>query len=149
MPSWTCKQFIPLFFCLLLSFRLTSTQQAAAAECKNDKIVRVLEANEENGSDSFCQEFLASISYIGTLRQDPTLFFYETSTDSASTDIVYKYKETTTKEKVVSTRFDSQKRTGTTGLMPLPTYVQQYPTPRVKKAWYVFNSFTSIPLATC
>ena len=135
MSSWAFKQIIPLFLCLILSFRLASTQQAAAAECKSDKIVRALEANYENGSDSFCQEFLASISYIGTLRQDPTIFFYETSTDSASTDIVYKYAETTTKEKVVSTRFDSQKRTGTTGIMPLPTYVQQYPTPRVRKAW--------------
>ena len=108
---------------------------AQTSSCKQEKIYRDLQANIENGSDIFCSQLLEKVSLVGTLREDPTLFYYETVTDTKSKDPVYVYSSTTTKTKITSTSFESQQRKAITPTAPLPSYVQQYPTPRVIKAW--------------
>ena len=123
---------ISLFTCLV---SYCTCVLAQSETCKQEKIFRALQAQYENGSDIFCQEYLAKIEYVGTLREDPTLFYYETVTNRKSTEVVYVVTSTTTKEVVTSTSFSSQKRTGQDFTMPLPSYVQQYPRDRVSKAW--------------
>ena len=116
---------------------------AQTSSCKQAKIYRDLQANIENGSDIFCGYLLEKVSYIGTLREDPTYFYYATVTDTKSKDPVYVYRSTTTRTKITSTSFESQQRTGTTPIAPLPSYVHQYPTPRVMKAWYILHTYPS------
>lgn len=109
---------------------------AQTSSCRQEKIYRDLQANIENGSDIFCDYLLKKVSLVGTLREDPTLFYYQSVTDTKSTDLVYVYRSTTTKTKITTTSFEPQQRTAITPTAPLPSYVQQYPTPRVIKAWY-------------
>jgi hypothetical protein len=120
-----------LAVCLVL---LTVPTTAQEKKCEYPKILSALKANYANGSDLFCNELLASVSVVGTLREDPTYVFYITETDTKSTDTVYKYAATTTKERITSTSYQSQKRTPSSFVKPLPSYVQQYPTPSVSKA---------------
>jgi hypothetical protein len=115
-------------------FLLTVPVTALDKKCEYPKILSALKANYENGSDLFCNELLATVSTVGTLREDYTYVFYTTFTDTKSTDVVYKYTATTTKERVTSTSYESQKRTPSSFVKPLPSYVQQYPTPSVSKA---------------
>lgn len=126
---------------LLLPFAsLIVAQEAAAAanaqKCGPKKILDRLQANVVNGSDSWCQEFIADVSYIGTLREDPTLFYYETTTNTKSKDLAYAYSATSTKTVVTFTSYESQKRKSDEFTMPLPSYVQGCPTPAVSKGWY-------------
>lgn len=107
MARFYLKEILPVLLCFIHFITLIPAQSDT---CKQEKIFRALQSQVENGSDIFCQQYLASLSYIGTLRQDPTFFFYETFTDTKSTDVVYKYKEITTREVVTSTSFESQKR---------------------------------------
>ena len=120
---------------LLLTFTLVTGQ---SAKCEHPKIFSALKANYDNGSDIFCRQLLATVSLIGTLREDPTLVYYKTVTDTKSTDTVYVFASTTTKERVTSTSYESQKRQPTSFVKPLPTYVQQYATASVSKACSCF-----------
>ena len=118
-------------FGLILAF---TTVTAQSTKCEHPKILSALKAQYENGSDAFCQQLLATVSMIGTLREDPTLFFYATKTNTKSTETVYAYAAITTKDRVTSTSYASQKRKPTVFVKPLPSYVQQYPTSAVTKA---------------
>ena len=125
---------LSILFCLPIIVAQTSS-------CKQEKIYRDLQANIENGSDIFCSILLEKVSFVGTLREDPTLFYYATVTDTKSKDPVYVARSTTTKIKITTTSFESQQRQAITPTAPLPSYVQQYPTPRVIKAWYVLCTY--------
>ena len=125
---------LPILFCLPIIVAQTSS-------CKQEKIYRDLQANIENGSDIFCSQLLEKVSFVGTLREDPTYFYYATVTDTKSKELVYVARSTTTKIKITSTSFESQHRSAITPTAPLPSYVQQYPTPRVIKAWYVLRAY--------
>jgi hypothetical protein len=120
---------------IVLGVLLISTPIAAqSAKCKYPEILSALKAQYENGSDIFCRQLLATVSMVGTLRGDPTLVFYQTETDTKSTDTVYVVASTTTKERVTSTSYESQKRQPTSFVKPLPSYIQQYPIASVSKA---------------
>ena len=125
---------LSILFCLPIIVAQTSS-------CQQQKIYRDLQANIENGSDIFCDYLLEKVSLVGTLREDPTYFYYATVTNTKSKDLVYVARSTTTKIKITTTSFESQQRSAITPTAPLPSYVQQYPTPRVIKAWYVLRTY--------
>ena len=139
MLSRSCS--ILYFYFSLSNVLISSLVSAQSTNCQQEKIYRELQANIENGSDFFCSQFLQKVSEIGTLREALTLPFYKTVTDTKSKDDVYVYRSTTIKTEVTTTGYESQKRTAATFTAPLPSYVQQYPTPRVSKAWYVIRYF--------
>jgi hypothetical protein len=120
---------------LLLTPALINAQ---TSQCSHPKILSALKAQSENGSDIFCRQLLATVSTIGTLDYDPTLVFYTTETDTQSTETVYVFASTTTKERVTSTSYASQTRRPTAFVKPLPSYVQQYSTSAVSKACSCF-----------
>ncbi|KAH8707048.1 hypothetical protein GQ44DRAFT_817848 [Phaeosphaeriaceae sp. PMI808] len=106
--SHHCKipaSFTVLRVVLILAF-ISSLTNAQGAKCEREhpRIISVLKANYDNGSDIFCRQLLATISMIGTLREDPTLFFYVTQRNTLSTDIVYKYASTTTKKRITKAK---------------------------------------------
>jgi hypothetical protein len=123
---------VPRFLlCLLLISTLANAQ---TSQCSHPKILSALKAHSSDGSDFFCRQLLATVSTLGTLDYDPTLVFYTTETDTQSTETVYVFASTTTKERVTSTSFSLQTRRPTAFVKPLPSYVQQYSTSAVSKA---------------
>lgn len=136
---------VNLLFSLLPLSNLIVAQEAAAAakaqQCGQKKILERLTANYDNGSDIWCGQYLAKVDYVGTLREDPTLFFYETVTNSKSKDLAYAYASTKTKEVVTFTSYTSQDRKSKDFTMPFPSYIQGCPSGKVSDAWYG-KSFT-------
>jgi hypothetical protein len=142
------SQILRFLLGLLLSSSLINAQ---TSQCSHPKILSALQAHSSDGSDFFCRQLLATVSTIGTLDYDPTLVFYETSTDTQSTDTVYVFASTTTKERVTSTSFSSLTRRPTDFVKPLPSYVQQYSTAAVSKACscYVGHGETYTQFRSC
>ncbi|KAF2823107.1 hypothetical protein CC86DRAFT_469666 [Ophiobolus disseminans] len=101
------RAFIGLLFASTLS-------NAQSAKCEHPKILSALKAHYDDGSDIFCRQLLATVSMIGTLREDPTLVFLQ---DGDGRQIG-----------------GHRKRKPTSFVKPLPSYVQQYPTQSVSKA---------------
>ncbi|KAI4187687.1 MAG: hypothetical protein L6R41_002633 [Letrouitia leprolyta] len=134
-------------FSLFLLISLISAQEAQEA-CKRDNIYRALKRQTSGIGDSFCTELLQKVSYIGTLDPTVTIPVYTTSTDINSLDPVYTYKSKGTKTKITSTSYASQTRTAnpTKFTVPLPSYVEQYPTSKVSSACSCL--ITAIPTYT-
>ena len=121
----------------LFSFAILLTCSAMAQDtCKKDNVYRALNRQPSGIGDAFCTELLAKLSIIGTLEPTFTYPVYTTFTDSNSYDPVTVFKSKGTKTKITTTNYASQTRKAdpTKFTLPLPSYVEQYPTSRVSSA---------------
>ncbi|KAL8877174.1 MAG: hypothetical protein Q9198_004766 [Flavoplaca austrocitrina] len=119
-----------IYFIVLISY------SSAQDVCKRDNVYRALKRQPDGIGDLFCSELLVKQSIIGTLEPTITLPVYITSTDSNSRDPITTFKSKGTKTKVTTTNYASQTRTAnpTKFTVPLPSYIQEYPTSRVSNA---------------
>lgn len=101
-------------------FLLLLVAKAQERKCEYPRLLSALKANYGDGTGAFCNQLLASISTMGTLREDPAVVFYTTVTDTKSTDTVYKSASTTIKKRITLSSYESQKRTPSTLVQPLP-----------------------------
>lgn len=100
----------------------------------NDKVYRALLGQTDGYAQLFCQEYLDTVSLVGTLRNTFTLLEYTTITDSSSQQPVTIYSVTTVRSTTTSTSYSSQARrtpSPTAFTSPLPSFVEQFPRARV------------------
>lgn len=119
---------------LLTTFLLVNHVLGQAPCNRADPVIRAIRNNE--AGELFCSGLLEQPYIVGTLDETITIPVYITETDTASEEPVFVVASTTTRTEVTSTSFASQQRTAnpTKFTLPLPSYVQQYPTPRVSSA---------------
>ena len=124
-PPW-------LFLLIILFTSCVFTQEA----CKKDNVFRALKRQPSGIGDLFCTELLAKQSIIGTLEPTVTIPVYTTVTDTKSRDPVTVFKSKGTKTKITTTNCASQTRKAdpTKFTIPLPSYVEEYPTSKVSSA---------------
>ncbi|KAI4163015.1 MAG: hypothetical protein LQ342_003333 [Letrouitia transgressa] len=116
---------------------LTVAKPTPTSTCKTDKVVKAITTAPSGEGLGFCSELLISASTIGTLDYTITIPVYTTTTDPSSTDPVTKFVSKGTKTVITRTTYASQaSRTPnpTKFTRPLPSYIEQYPTPRVRSA---------------
>ena len=121
---------------LIVLFISQAIVLSVEAACKRDDVYRAVKRQPSGIGDLFCTEYLAKTSIIGTLEPSFTYPVYVTETNSASTQPVTIYQSKGTRTKITTTNYASQTRTAnpTKFTVPLPSYIEQYPTAKVISA---------------
>ena len=133
---------------LVLAIYLVATIVVADPVCNRDNVYRALLRQPSGIGDIFCSEYLLKTYFIGTLEPTITLPTYTTETNTNSNQPVTVYKSKGTRTKITTTNYASQTRTAnpTKFTLPLPSYIEQYPTTKVSSACSCL--ITSIPTDT-